>query len=100
MTLALEPWWARGSNELSVDPDGWTLRSADGSMTAHTEHTIAITEDGLRILTRAVAGGRESVSRRRSASVNSAMFADTTTPTGRITVDDTPAAAGPGRALR
>ncbi|BBY89162.1 type I methionyl aminopeptidase [Mycolicibacterium tokaiense] len=51
MTLALEPWWARGSNELSVDPDGWTLRSADGSMTAHTEHTIAITEDGPRILT-------------------------------------------------
>jgi len=51
MTLALEPWWARGSNKLDVDPDGWTLRSADGSMTAHTEHTIAITEDGPRILT-------------------------------------------------
>lgn len=51
MTLALEPWWSRGSRQLTVDPDGWTLRSADGSMTAHTEHTIAITESGPRILT-------------------------------------------------
>ncbi|NTY62955.1 type I methionyl aminopeptidase [Mycolicibacterium sphagni] len=51
LTLALEPWWARGSNRLTVDPDGWTLRSADGSNTAHSEHTIAITEDGPRVLT-------------------------------------------------
>ena len=33
------------------DPDGWTLRSADGSMTAHSEHTVAVTDDGPRILT-------------------------------------------------
>jgi methionyl aminopeptidase len=52
MTLALEPWWARGSDRLSIDADGWTLRSADGSNTAHAEHTIAITEQGARILTR------------------------------------------------
>jgi methionyl aminopeptidase len=51
MTLALEPWWARGSDRLTIDADGWTLRSADGSNTAHTEHTIAITENGPRILT-------------------------------------------------
>ncbi len=51
LTLALEPWWGRGSNRLTVDPDGWTLRSADGSNTAHSEHTIAITEDGPRVLT-------------------------------------------------
>jgi methionyl aminopeptidase len=51
MTLALEPWWGRGTNRLVVDPDGWTLRSADGSNTAHSEHTIAVTEDGPRILT-------------------------------------------------
>lgn len=51
MTLALEPWWARGTDRLIVDPDGWTLRSADGSNTAHSEHTIAITEQGPRILT-------------------------------------------------
>ncbi|MGE0216328.1 type I methionyl aminopeptidase [Mycolicibacterium sp.] len=51
MTLALEPWWARGSDRLVVDADGWTLRSADGSNTAHSEYTIAITESGPRVLT-------------------------------------------------
>ena len=51
MTFALEPWWARGSDRLVIDADGWTLRSADGSRTAHSEHTIAITETGPRILT-------------------------------------------------
>ena len=51
LTLALEPWWARGSDRLTIDADGWTLRSADGSNTAHSEHTIAITEHGPRILT-------------------------------------------------
>ena len=53
MTLALEPWWARGSDRLVIDADGWTLRSADGSNTAHSEHTIAITETGPRVLTTA-----------------------------------------------
>jgi methionyl aminopeptidase len=51
MTFALEPWWARGSDRLTIDADGWTLRSADGSNTAHSEHTIAITAQGPRILT-------------------------------------------------
>jgi methionyl aminopeptidase len=51
MTLALEPWWSRGSDRLTIDPDGWTLRSRDGSNTAHSEHTIAITERGPRVLT-------------------------------------------------
>ncbi|BBX08399.1 type I methionyl aminopeptidase [Mycolicibacterium aichiense] len=51
LTLALEPWWGRGSNQLIVDPDGWTLRAADGSNTAHSEHSIAITENGPRVLT-------------------------------------------------
>ena len=53
LTLALEPWWARGSDRLVMDADGWTLRSADGSNTAHSEHTIAITETGPRVLTSA-----------------------------------------------
>lgn len=52
LTLALEPWWSATSNELVVDPDGWTLRLADGSRGAHAEHTIAITEQGPRVLTR------------------------------------------------
>jgi methionyl aminopeptidase len=52
MTLALEPWFARTTDRIVFDPDGWTIRSADGSRTAHSEHTIAITEDGPLVLTR------------------------------------------------
>lgn len=42
---------AGGRNEYYTDHDGWTLRTIDGSRAAHFEHTIAITEDGPRILT-------------------------------------------------
>lgn len=52
LTLALEPWFARTTNEIVYDPDGWTIRSADGSRTAHSEHTVAITDDGPMVLTR------------------------------------------------
>ena len=41
----------RGTDKLRVDPDGWTLRSADGSRTAHSEHTIAVTESEPIVLT-------------------------------------------------
>ena len=41
----------RRTDEIYTDPDGWTLRSADGSRGAHSEHTIAITEDGPLVLT-------------------------------------------------
>jgi methionyl aminopeptidase len=51
LTLALEPWFARTTNRISFDKDGWTIRSADGSRTAHSEHTVAITEDGPVVLT-------------------------------------------------
>lgn len=51
LTLALEPWFARTTDKIVYDPDGWTIRSADGSRTAHSEHTIAITENGPRVLT-------------------------------------------------
>jgi methionyl aminopeptidase len=51
LTLALEPWWAASTDALAVDPDGWTLRSADGSRCAHAEHTIAVTDDRPRVLT-------------------------------------------------
>ncbi|WP_280275041.1 type I methionyl aminopeptidase [Nocardia wallacei] len=51
LTLALEPWLAAGTDRIVTDPDGWTLRSADGSRTAHSEHTIAVTDDGPRVLT-------------------------------------------------
>jgi len=39
------------TDEIYTDDDGWTLRSADGSRTAHVEHTIAITADGPIVLT-------------------------------------------------
>lgn len=51
LLLALEPWVMADTDELVTDADGWTLRSATGCVTAHTEHTIAITEDGAEILT-------------------------------------------------
>ncbi|QWF84372.1 type I methionyl aminopeptidase [Amycolatopsis sp. CA-230715] len=51
LTLALEPWFARTTDRIVFDPDGWTIRSADGSRTAHSEHTVAITEDGPLVLT-------------------------------------------------
>ncbi|WP_420362858.1 type I methionyl aminopeptidase [Curtobacterium aetherium] len=51
LLLALEPWVMVDTDELVTDADGWTLRSATGSRTAHSEHTIAITEDGAEILT-------------------------------------------------
>ena len=52
LTLALEPWIARTTDKIVFDPDGWTIRSADGSRTAHSEHTIAITEGEPLVLTR------------------------------------------------
>ncbi|GAA2002173.1 type I methionyl aminopeptidase [Nakamurella flavida] len=51
LTLAIEPWLARTTNKIVLDPDGWTIRSADGSRTAHSEHTVAITPDGPQVLT-------------------------------------------------
>lgn len=51
LLLALEPWVMADTAELAIDADGWTLRSATGCRTAHSEHTIAITADGAEILT-------------------------------------------------
>lgn len=51
LLLAIEPWVMADTAELVVDPDGWTLRSATGCRTAHSEHTIAITADGAEVLT-------------------------------------------------
>ncbi|WP_459546800.1 type I methionyl aminopeptidase [Nocardia sp. X0981] len=53
LTMALEPWFARTTRRIVTDPDGWTIRSADGSRTAHSEHTVAVTADGPRVLTAA-----------------------------------------------
>ena len=51
MLLALEPWVMADTDELVVDDDGWTLRSATGCRTAHSEHTVAVTPDGVEVLT-------------------------------------------------
>ncbi|WP_347221250.1 MULTISPECIES: type I methionyl aminopeptidase [Mycolicibacterium] len=51
LTLALEPWFAAGTDRIVYDPDGWTIRSADGSRTAHSEHTVAITDGPAQVLT-------------------------------------------------
>ncbi len=51
LCLAIEPMLTVGSHEVYVKPDGWTVATADHSLAAHWEHTIAITADGPRILT-------------------------------------------------
>lgn len=51
LLLALEPWVMADTDKLVTDADGWTLKSATGCRTAHSEHTIAITDDGAEILT-------------------------------------------------
>ncbi len=51
LVFAIEPWLMQGTDKIFTDPDGWTLRSLDGSRAAHSEHTIAITDDGPIILT-------------------------------------------------
>ncbi|GAA2237656.1 type I methionyl aminopeptidase [Promicromonospora sukumoe] len=51
LVIAVEPWFLETTDEIFTDPDGWTLRSADGSRGAHSEHTIAIKPDGPLILT-------------------------------------------------
>ena len=51
MTIAIEPMITAGSSEVAMMDDGWTVRTVDGSLSAHFEHTVAVTEDGPRILT-------------------------------------------------
>ena len=52
LVIAIEPWFmAGGQDGYRLDDDGWTLRSGDGSMAAHVEHTVAVTAAGPVILT-------------------------------------------------
>ncbi|MEO5536003.1 MAG: type I methionyl aminopeptidase [Pseudolysinimonas sp.] len=51
LVFAVEPWFMLGTDKISTDADGWTLRSKDGSRGAHVEHTIAVTDAGPRVLT-------------------------------------------------
>lgn len=51
MCLAIEPMLTLGRDDVYIKKDGWTVATRDGSLAAHFEHTIAITDDGPRILT-------------------------------------------------
>src|SRR3954471_1734126 len=51
LVIAIEPWFLHTTDEIFTDPDGWTIRSRDGSRGAHSEHTIAITEGDPIVLT-------------------------------------------------
>jgi methionyl aminopeptidase len=58
MTLAIEPMITAGGHEVVVRPDQWTIATADGSLSAHFEHTVAVTKEGPRILTAAAVPAR------------------------------------------
>lgn len=51
-TIAIEPMATLGGEHIKTDADGWTIRTRDGSLAAHFEHTVLITENGAEILTR------------------------------------------------
>jgi len=55
VVIAIEPMVNAGGPDVVLDPDGWTVRSADGTLSAHAEHTVAVTAGGPRILTRRAA---------------------------------------------
>jgi methionyl aminopeptidase len=57
MTLAIEPMITAGSADVYLHPDEWSISTADGSLAAHFEHTVAVTEDGPRVLTASQASG-------------------------------------------
>ena len=52
MTLAIEPMVNAGTYDVNILDDGWTAVTTDGSLSAHYEHTVAITKNGPRILTK------------------------------------------------
>ena len=51
MTLAIEPMITAGAYDIVVAEDGWSIFTTDQSLAAHFEHTVAITDDGPRVLT-------------------------------------------------
>jgi methionyl aminopeptidase len=51
LVLAIEPMLTLGGDATRVMPDGWTVRTADGSLAAHFEHTVAVTQTGAEVLT-------------------------------------------------
>jgi methionyl aminopeptidase len=60
MVLAIEPMVTMGSWEVRILDDGWTAVTKDGSLAAHFEHTIAVTESGPEVLTRKTGGSAQA----------------------------------------
>ena len=56
MTLAIEPMINAGSSEILMLDDRWSIVTADGTLSAHFEHTVAVTDDEPRILTQGLSG--------------------------------------------
>lgn len=56
MTLAIEPMVNAGGYDVRIEPDGWTVKTVDGSLSAYFEHTVAVTAEGPRVLTAGPAG--------------------------------------------
>jgi methionyl aminopeptidase len=56
MTVAIEPMATLGGHKVFIDRDGWTVRTADGSKSAHFEHTVLVTKKGCEILTDQTSG--------------------------------------------
>jgi methionyl aminopeptidase len=60
MTLAIEPMVNQGSADVYIKPDGWTVCTSDGALSAYFEHTVAITREGPRVLTRSTAASQKN----------------------------------------
>jgi methionyl aminopeptidase len=61
MVLAIEPMVNVGTARVETLEDAWTIRTADGSLSAHFEHTVAVTEEGCRVLTAGVGRAAEAL---------------------------------------
>ncbi len=71
--LAIEPMVTVNQTAVDVLEDGWTAVSADGSLAAHVEHTVAVTDDGPWVLT---APRASRASERGTSTTNAAQWAD------------------------
>lgn len=67
LCLAIEPMLTSGAHDVRIRDDGWTVITADGSLSAHWEHSIAVTEEGPRILTASVSHAAPSATQALSS---------------------------------
>ena len=72
LCLAIEPMFTLGGHDVRIRDDGWTVITADGSLAAHWEHTIAVTADGPRILTAPASAGTANAAASSNAASDAA----------------------------